>query len=96
MFDRNPREETEAVLAFIKPEFEADAAVRYPYFAIDHNARTAYVYINDLNCDVARTEAITDRINADYDKDGNVVGIEFLELQIDFGEEFRIKLKGDE
>jgi hypothetical protein len=47
--------------------------------------------INDLMPDVALTKSITDSINADYDVDGNMIGIEFLSLKINFGEEFRVR-----
>jgi uncharacterized protein YuzE len=70
---------------------QEDATVQYPYFKVDHHANAVYIYINDLMPDAARTKSITDTINADYDADGNVIGIEFLSLLVNFGEEFRLQ-----
>jgi uncharacterized protein YuzE len=61
--------------------------VRYPYFVVDHHADAVYVLLSDGD-EVARTESITGVINADYDADGKVIGIEFLGLEVNFGEEF--------
>jgi uncharacterized protein YuzE len=69
----------------------ADTEVRYPYFSVDHHADAAYIYLTPLSFHegaVARTDEITPQINADYDTDGNVIGIEFLSLKIDFGKQF--------
>ena len=71
--------------------------IQYPHFTIDHHANAAYVTITDFPDEdeggVARTEPVTDHINADYDAMGNVVGIEFLSLKIDLGEEFKLRVK---
>src|SRR5215204_1217301 len=93
MFDRNPKEETEGVLEFIQPEVdETDTAMQYPHFEVDHLANAVYVTITDLTkTEIVLTKAITPSINADYDADGNVVGIEFLTMLVDFGEQFRWK-----
>jgi uncharacterized protein YuzE len=92
LFDRNPREEADEALAFFRPpEDDSIPAKEYPHFVVDHHADAAYVYINDLMPDVALTKSITDSINADYDVDGNMIGIEFLSLKINFGEEFRVR-----
>jgi uncharacterized protein YuzE len=70
------------------------AEVRYPHFDVDLEADAVYIYLNDISdFDVARTESITDSINADYDTDGNVIGIEFLTCKIDFGEQFPLNPK---
>ena len=71
--------------------------VRYPFFSVDHHADAVYVAINEdgLWDEVDHTEEITPHINADYDKDGNVIGIEFLSVQMDFGKEFGLQKRDD-
>jgi len=62
-----------------------------PYFVVDHGTNTVYIYIADEDTEITSTRGITDNINADFDADGNVVGVEFLSLKMDFGREFEIR-----
>lgn len=69
----------------------SEPITRYPYFTVDHQADCAYIYVTDMAIPVTETKSITPQINADYDADGNVIGVEFLSLQVDFGEIFRLR-----
>lgn len=60
--------------------------MKLPYFEVDHHANA--VYVHTQSGEVHDTQQITPGINADYDIDGNVVGIEFLNIVMDFGQEF--------
>jgi uncharacterized protein YuzE len=63
--------------------------MKLPYFEVDLNANA--VYIHTGLGEVYDTQQVTPGINADYDADGNVIGIEFLSAVMDFGEEFRFR-----
>jgi len=63
---------------------------QYPFFKVDHHADAVYVKVRPGD-HVARTEQISPAINADYDVYGNVLGIEFLTVKMDFGLQFAIE-----
>ena len=69
-----------------------DTAIQYPHFAVDHHADAVYITLNDMLDQVHRTEPITPHINADYDAFDRVIGLEFLSVKVDFGEEFKFRM----
>jgi uncharacterized protein YuzE len=69
--------------------------MKLPYFEVDLHANAVYIQIRDDANNVYDTQQITPGINADYDIDGNVIGIEFLNTVMDFGEEFRLFRSAD-
>lgn len=51
------------------------------YATIDRRAQAVYVHLDDAAM-VATTRELSDAVNGDYDKAGNLVGIEILGIQI--------------
>jgi uncharacterized protein YuzE len=67
--------------------------MKLPFFEVDLHANAVYIHV--YGGDVYDTQQISPGINADYDIDGNVIGIEFLNAVMDFGKEFSLARPND-
>lgn len=59
-------------------------------FSVELDEVSSMAYVTFSDAPVARTVAINEDLNIDLDEDGNVLGIEYLNLKVELPEELLV------